>query len=105
MHDTPEKSPYSALKVRLEYRVLNQLRRQAFEPAQVSLAVTLLRLVLLNVEDKDLQPATHSAVIQIETETALQLIYPAFVLACAYSSVERVKKLIVPRKQSAGVDG
>ena len=49
---------------------LYQLRRDALEGPEITLAVSLGRLVLLDVIHKNLQAAIHAAMVEIEAEAA-----------------------------------
>src|SRR5262249_36629043 len=86
--------------------VLDQLRRERLQRAQVALAVSLGRLVLVDVVDEHLETARDAAVIQVEAEAPnLDRLATAFVLARADAGVERVEELVVATEESLAVDG
>ena len=85
--------------------ILNQLRAERFQRAQITLAVSLRALVLLDIVDQDLQAAVHAAVIEIETEPAdLERFAAAFVLPRIDARVELLQQLVVAREQRAVED-
>ena len=49
--------------------VLNEFRTESFERSEISLAVTLGSLILLNVVDEYFQAAVDAAVVEVEPET------------------------------------
>ena len=78
---------------------------RVFSAAQVSLAVALSGLILLNVIDHDFQTAADSAMIEIESETAnLERLATALVLPGIYPRRQRVKDLVVAGEECALVN-
>jgi hypothetical protein len=76
--------------------VIHEFRSKSPQRAQVSLAVALSGLILLNIIDHDFQPAVDSAMIEIESETAnLERLATALVLPGIYPGRQRVKDLVV----------
>jgi hypothetical protein len=61
--------------------------------------MTLGALVVLNIIDKNLQPAFHSAMIEIESEAPnFQGLPTTFMLTCVNPRIERLQKLVVSRE-------
>src|SRR5215468_11761973 len=84
----------------------NQLRRQRLQLAQLTLPVALRGLILLHVVYQHFQPATHSAMVKVETEAAnFERLAPTFVLSRVDARVERVEDLVVARKERVAVNG
>src|SRR5579871_6670134 len=85
--------------------VLNQLRAERLERAEVALAMGLRRLILLHIVHQHLESAIHAAVIEVEAEAAdLEGFAAAFMLAGIDSGVELLKELVIARKQGAVED-
>src|SRR5437879_1956024 len=79
--------------------VLDQLRAESFQGAQVALSMALRSLILLNVVHQDLETAVHASVIQIEAEPAdLERFAAAFLLPGVDAGIEHMKELIVARE-------
>ena len=88
-----------------DLHVLHQFGRQALERTQISLAVALRALVLLDVVHQHLQSAADAAVIQVEAEAPdLHRLAAAFVLARVDAGVQHVENLVVAREQRADED-
>src|SRR5262245_20204476 len=70
--------------------VLNQLRCESFQRAQVSLTMTLRSLVLLHIVDEDFQTAVNASVVQVETKPSdLERLAATFMLAGIDPGIER----------------
>ena len=82
--------------------VLNQLRAERLQRAEVALAVALRALILLHVVHQHFESAVDAAVIEIEAEAAdLERFAAAFVLAGVDAGVELLQHLVVAREQRA----
>src|SRR3989442_6797209 len=92
---SPEKSPYSALKGPLRMSTsCTSLGSQRLQRAQVPLAVSLRRLVLLHIIHQHLEAAVDASVVQIETKAAdFERLPSTFVLARVDAAGQRVEYL------------
>src|SRR3989442_5465241 len=104
---SPEKSPYSALKGPLRMSTsCTSLGSQRLQRAQVPLAVSLRRLVLLHIIHQHLEAAVDASVVQIETKAAdFERLPSTFVLAGVDAGGQRVEYLVVTGEQRVLVDG
>src|SRR5438094_7896379 len=104
---SPEKSPYSALKGPLRMSTsCTSLGSQRLQRAQVPLAVSLRRLVLLHIIHQYLEAAVDASVVQIETKAAdFERLPSTFVLAGVDAGGQRVDYLVVTGEQRVLVDG
>src|SRR2546426_10621546 len=104
---SPEKSPYSALKGPLRMSTsCTSLGSQRLQRAQVPLAVSLRRLVLLHIIHQHLEAAVDASVVQIETKAAdFERLPSTFVLARVDAGGQRVEYLVVTGEQRLLVDG
>ncbi len=82
--------------------VLDQFRTDRFERAEITLAVALGALILLDPIEQNLKPSVDATVVHIETEAPNFKGFSAtFVLTRIDSRIELLEYLIVARKQSA----
>ena len=85
--------------------VLDQFRAQRLQRTQVSLAVALRALILLDVVHQHLQAAVHAAVIQVEAEAPdFERLAAALVLAGVDAGVQLLQHLVVAGEQRAVED-
>ncbi len=83
-----------------DLRLLDQFRRHRLQRAEVSLAVSLRGLVLLDVIHHHLEASVHAAVIEVESKPAhFNRLAAAFVLAGIDSGVQLVEDLVVAGKE------
>src|SRR5262245_54858961 len=93
---TAEIAVFGAERAVDDVDLLDQLRAEGLQRAEVSLAVALRGLILLHAVHQDLQAAIDAAVVQVEPEAAdLERLAAAFLLAGADAGVEGVEELIV----------
>ena len=84
---------------------LNEFRAETFQGSEVSLAVSLGRLVLLYVVHQNFESAVHAAVIEVESEAPdLHRLAASFMLSGVDSGIEDVKDLVVAREASTAED-
>lgn len=82
------------------------LGSQRLQRAQVPLAVSLRRLVLLHIIHQHLEAAVDASVVQIETKAAdFERLPSTFVLAGVDAGGQRVEYLVVTGEQRVLVDG